>query len=65
MKIGTEKTYRITKEICNVCDGTIGDTGLCDWQCPMDGELARFRSKGKIKIQTFQRTDILISEEIK
>jgi hypothetical protein len=64
MKIGTENTYTVKIEVCSKCQNVIGDTGLCGWQCPLDGELAKYRSKGLTKIRTYKRTDVLISEEI-
>ena len=60
--IGTKTVSEVTVEICHECMCEIDPTGLCDWECVFDGEIARFRRKGTVLIRTYRREDTLIYE---
>ena len=60
MDIGTATTRQISIKVCKLCNSAIGDTGLCTYDCPNDGDLRR--DAGSVWQRVYVRTDVLISE---
>ena len=46
------KLYR--EHICRLCNTTIGDTGMCSYQCDNDFVLVRDRPQGTVIERTYQ-----------
>ena len=58
--IGETVQRIVTVRVCMGCGSSIGEEGLCDYQCGYDGDLVR--PAGTVMVRTYERTDRLISE---
>ena len=35
---GAKRAYECRRSICTMCGKIIGESGLCSWECPSDGD---------------------------
>lgn len=59
--VGTKSTYRYVSRVCVECGSVIHESGLCSYECPLDGSDPRPR--GSVIERVFKRTDEVLEEK--
>lgn len=58
-QIGETTVTRVKVEICKACGCWISDTGLCDYDCKLDGNP---RTPQQVATRVYERTEVLVEE---
>lgn len=63
-ELGETKSGEITIFTCGECGYVISATGLCNYECKMDGDLVSHRSPGTVILRVWNRVDTLIRQDV-